>query len=87
MTKTATIPIAMLRGLPAVVRFAYDPKANRIGCAIIQAGFGGTHGVADLFPTDLWQTAPTKHTKMYECRRERLPEVLAVMLVRNREKK
>lgn len=36
------------------LRFAHNPKINKVCAPVLQMEFGAHHGVAHRFPTDLW---------------------------------
>ena len=44
---------------------AYDAKLKRPGCAILQAAFGCTIGIANHFPAENWLMAPTPNMQVY----------------------
>lgn len=55
---------------------AFDVEANRPGCVLLQALFGGTiERFQELFPTDTWTTDST-NIRLYRVNEEEL-EVLS----------
>jgi len=51
---------------------AYDMEEKKIGCALIQAGMGGTISTFDLqrFGVENWLLAPTSKMELYKIRNE-----------------
>lgn len=58
------------------MKIAYDAKLKRPGCAILQAFFSATPGIANRFPTGAWLTAPTDDMKLYEVNDEQLKHLI-----------
>lgn len=64
---------------------AYDMKLKRPGCVLLQAVMGGTKGVADSFPAELWLTALTPDLKLYTLTRGQLKDAVDVTVRHARE--
>lgn len=61
-------------------KIAYNVETDRPGCANLQAVYGGSPGIAGLFPTERWQLEPTG-LRLYE-----LDERQLAVLVRRNER-
>jgi hypothetical protein len=54
------------------MKIAYDCKLDRPGCAIVQAGFDATPGIANDFLAEEWLLHPTPDMRLYEVTYEQL---------------
>jgi hypothetical protein len=61
------------------MRIVFDISRMRPGCAIIQAGLGGSHGIADHFPSKTWLLAPTEEMRCYDVNDEQLAALVAMV--------
>lgn len=61
------------------MRIAFDMTLKRPGCAILQAVYNGTPGIANFFPPESWLTTPTDNMTLYEFPDEQLSEVIRLV--------
>lgn len=54
----------------------YDMNLKRPACALLQAAYGGSPGVAGKFPAEHWLIAPTPGMKAYRLSDEELAQVV-----------
>lgn len=69
------------------LRIAYDRTLMRPGCAVVQAGLGGTPGIANAFDSHLWLVAPTDDMRVYPLRdEEQLARLIQITEAHHKEK-
>lgn len=61
------------------MRIVFDTKLMRPACALLQAVMGGSYGMANHFPAELWLTSPTEDMRVYEISPAQLVELIEVV--------